>query len=136
MRKAVQIAVIVTCLIMSIVVLRYALAEDVPNGHIPADFPNPWLGRNDAGHPDRIVVVPARSEPPAPYTQDGVELWPAWRCLDPACPGRTGDVAFVFPGPQGTMCPRCPKRFDSSLVERAYTPEAEELLKRIRGEGP
>lgn len=134
MRKPVQIAVIVVCLIMSVVVLRASLAPDIPNGHIPADFPNPWLGRADAGHPDRIVIVPGRQEPPAPLTQDGVELWPAWRCRDQACPGRKDGQAYVFPGPQGTMCPRCPKRFDPSLVERAYTPEADEMLKRIRGE--
>lgn len=136
MRKAVQITVIMACLITAIVALRYALAEDVPNGHIPADFPNPWIGKADAGHPERIVLVKARIEPPAPYSKDGNELWPAWRCLDPACRGRKDGVAFVFPGAQGAMCPRCPRRFDPSLVERAYTPEAEEVLKRIRGEAP
>lgn len=134
MSRPIQIAVIVVCLVMSVVVLRYSLAPDIPNGHIPADFPNPWLGRNNAGHSDRIVIVPGRQEPPAPLTQDGVELWPAWRCLDQACPGRKDGQPYVFPGPQGTMCPRCPKRFDPRLVERAYTPEAEEMLKRIRGE--
>ena len=136
MRRPMQIAVIVGCLALAVVVLRYALAADVPNGHIPEDFPHPWLGKADAGHPERIVIVPARQEPAAPLVQDGVELWPAWRCLDPACPGRKNEQPFVFPGPQGTMCPRCPKRFDPRLVERAYTPEAEEMLKRIRGEGP
>jgi len=134
MRKPMQIAVIVVCLVMSVVVLRYYLAPDVPNGHIPEDFPHPWLAKADAGHPERIVIVPARYEPPAPHTLNGVELWPAWRCLDPACPGRKDGVAYVFPGGQSAMCPRCPKRLDSSLVERAYTPEAEEVLKRIRGE--
>jgi hypothetical protein len=134
MRRPVQIAVIVVCFVMSVVVLRYSLAPDTPNGHIPEDFPNPWLGRADAGHPERIVIVPARQEPKAPLTQDGVELWPAWRCLDPACPGRKDGVAYVFPGDQTAMCPRCPKRSDPRTLERAYTPEAEELLKRIRGE--
>ncbi len=134
MWKPMQIAVILVCMTLSVVVLRHALKPDIPNGHIPEEFPHPWLGLSDAGHPDRIVIVLARSEPPAPHTQDGVELWPAWRCLDPSCPGNKGGKPYVFPGPQSTMCPRCPKRFDPSLVERAYTPEAEEILKRIRGQ--
>lgn len=134
MSKPVQIAVILMCLLGSVLILRHVMAPTIPNGHIPVDFPHPWLSATDAGHPERIVIVPAREEPAAPYSRDGVALWPAWRCRDPACPGRKDGQPYVFAGPQGTMCPRCPKRFDPSLVERAYTPEAEEILKRIRGE--
>ncbi len=134
MPKPMQIVIIIVCLLGAILMLRHSLAPDIPNGHIPTDFPHPWLARADAGHPERIVIVRARNEPPAPLNQDGVELWPAWRCLAEDCTGRKDGVPYVYPGVQRTKCPLSPKPFEASTVERAYTPEAEELLKRIRGE--
>lgn len=133
MTRPVQIAIIVVGLAAVVLLFSVILRPEVPLGHIPEDFPHPWLARGDAGHPEKLVLLRGRQEPVPPCTRDGVELWFAWRCLAPGCAGRQGDQGWVFPGGYTVQCPRCGARMEDGKLDRAYDAEGEAAVARIRG---
>lgn len=126
-----QILLIIVCLGTAGTVVWRSLAPEVPNGHVPVDFPNTWLAPADDGHPERIVIIPGRTEPTPPYEQNGVKLFPAYECLNEKCPGRAGGKPFVYAHWDMRPCPRCGS-VDPRQIQRFNTPEGAAMLVEIR----
>lgn len=129
--RPVQITLICICLGVAGLLAWHWLQPVAPNAQIPADFPNTWIAEQNDGHPERIVIVPGRTEPPAPHVQDGVKLFPAWCCLNEKCPGRHDGQPFVFAHWDMRPCPKC-GNLDPKLLQRFNTPEGEAMLVEIR----
>lgn len=126
-----QLVLIVLCLGVAGVVVLYWSKPDVPNGHIPEDFPHTWLAPQDDGHPDKVVIIRCRDEPPPPVEQNGVKLFQAYQCLNEKCPGRSDGQPFVFAHWDQRPCPRC-KTTDPNYLQRFETPEGAIIVAEIR----
>jgi hypothetical protein len=126
-----QLAIIVLCLGTAGTVVWRSLAPEVPNGHVPVDFPNTWIAAEDDGHPERVVILRGRTEPTGPVERDGKKLFPAYQCLDEHCSGRKDGKPYVFAYWYMRPCPKCGDN-DPAKVQRYNTPEGEEMLVKIR----
>ncbi|MBA3684454.1 MAG: hypothetical protein H0W72_04355 [Planctomycetes bacterium] len=132
---------------------RSWMLEGVPNGHLPGDFPHAVIAPEDNGHPEKVQVVRSRLPPVPPVIIDAKDMWPAFACDNSDCPGRVGEVRFVFakgagtgtgaPQPSG-VCPKCSPlhhagttmeeklKYDPTKLVQYYTPEAEKILEEVR----
>ncbi len=129
--------------------------EGVPNGHLPKDFPHALIAPEDNGHPEAVQVVRSRLPPVPPVTINVKDMWPAYVCDNPNCPGKVGDVRFVFAKGEGTggsgpqpsgQCPKCAPlhyaakdvmeklKYDPTKLAKYFTPEAEKILEAVRAD--
>ena len=125
-----------------------AMSPRQENDHISNNFPHAFIARADAGHRDAVQIWHGRV-PPATVEINGAECFPAWRCNNAHCPGRTGDNPYIFGHDSSkdpsAMCPLCavaiqkaPEAqrgdFDPSNTTTYYTAEAEALVKSIQAD--
>ena len=141
-RLAVIAAVILLAAAIAIVVQTRAPEN------FPKDFPYAWLGAATViTDPEKVTEI--RGTAPTGAQQiDGKTLFPAFTCLDPACPGRTAaGRPIIFPfdlqgdGVQAfAACPAChppkakgtdAKPVDPTMVRAYLTPEGERIMKRF-----
>ena len=125
------------------------LGPQAANGHLPAEFPNAYLAPADMGDADAVRIWRGRVAPDT-IEVDGVTCYPAWVCVNPACPGLKDGKPFIIshgyvkdasPGPT-TTCPKCAAAFataagaergkyDPSQLQVYFTPEAQAMLAKV-----
>jgi len=114
----------------------------------PKDFPYAWLAAATVTTDPEKVTEIRGTAPTGAQQVDGRTLFPAYTCLDPACPGRSASgLPVIFPfdlqgdGVQAFVaCPAChppkakgtdAKPIDPTMVRAYLTPEGERIMKRF-----
>ncbi len=101
-KKSKLVALILVGVIIAALVnmLMQLMGPDKNRSMLPDDFPHTFITPSDAGTDEsKIIIERSSRQPKTPFkAENGEWAWPAYYCLNEACPGRGKDgKPYIFP---------------------------------------